>query len=259
MKAASDGQLSIVDEYIQQGINVNICDDFKWTPLMCASFGGHIDVVRRLLLAGANVIEFIDQRGRNAIDLAIHSKHIDTARLLNEYKLRTVTNQSSSSTDVDKQLRPVSYCVECQSMIRDDRTHTTSTVHLVSSSSAQMPSSSRQRTEPGYGIPTSNVGYQLLCRHGWDEYSGLGKKANGHLYPVKTILKRDRKGLGHAMPKPKVTHFDAGDIAAVERQSGADGRKLVLKSATMARRERDRMLQKERRKAADFRRMFIDE
>lgn len=67
-----------------------------------------------------------------------------------------------------------------------------------------------------YGIPQSNVGYRLLKETGWSENHGLGKEAVGRKYPLKTTLKRDRKGLGLGKLEQKVTHFEAGDVSAVE-------------------------------------------
>ncbi|TGZ58815.1 hypothetical protein CRM22_009436 [Opisthorchis felineus] len=98
-------------------------------------------------------------------------------------------------------------------------------------------------------IPPSNVGYRLLRRMGWADSAivddeddrgsitdhlqnsdvskinlelpssagGLGSRGQGRRFPVATVLKRDRLGLGISSTKKvaKVTHFPAHDIAAV--------------------------------------------
>ena len=57
-------------------------------------------------------------------------------------------------------------------------------------------------------IDQTNKGFQMLKRMGWKESEGgLGKKRQGKLTPVKTILKRDKRGLGsRKAPSAKVTH-----------------------------------------------------
>lgn len=62
--------------------------------------------------------------------------------------------------------------------------------------------------DPGYGIPEWNKGYRILRSSGWDEFKGLGRDATGRRYPIKTVLKRDKLGLGCATSDiSKVTHF----------------------------------------------------
>ena len=66
-------------------------------------------------------------------------------------------------------------------------------------------------THSGFFIPEWNAGFKLLRKAGWGGESGLGRRAQvslfriranenlnfqGTKYPVKTILKRNRAGLG---------------------------------------------------------------
>lgn len=88
--------------------------------------------------------------------------------------------------------------------------HYSSIVHIVNR--ADQPAEGY-----AYGIPMSNVGYQLLKDTGWTEAHGLGKESRGRKYPIKTALKRDRKGLGLEQVKPKVTHFEPKDLNAVKK------------------------------------------
>lgn len=48
----------------------------------------------------------------------------------------------------------------------------------------------------GVVLTAKNRGYRLLKQAGWDEKSGLGPKGEGRMQPIRTQLKRDRKGLG---------------------------------------------------------------
>jgi len=59
-----------------------------------------------------------------------------------------------------------------------------------------------------FGLPPTNVGYRLLKDvYHWNERSGLGKDEQGILFPLKTIHKLDRKGLGaKTKAKSRITH-----------------------------------------------------
>eukprot|EP01089_Gocevia_fonbrunei_P007347 TRINITY_DN1843_c0_g1_i1.p1 TRINITY_DN1843_c0_g1~~TRINITY_DN1843_c0_g1_i1.p1 ORF type:complete len:207 (-),score=26.68 TRINITY_DN1843_c0_g1_i1:95-715(-) len=52
--AASDGNLSLVQKYVDEGANVNEIGDGTFSPLFCAVDGVHLKVVRFLLSVGAN-------------------------------------------------------------------------------------------------------------------------------------------------------------------------------------------------------------
>ncbi|KAI5578015.1 hypothetical protein POPTR_008G003100v4 [Populus trichocarpa] len=45
-------------------------------------------------------------------------------------------------------------------------------------------------------IDSSNIGFQLLKKHGWKEGTGLGISEQGRLEPVQTYLKNNKRGLG---------------------------------------------------------------
>ncbi|KAL6187282.1 hypothetical protein ACLB2K_038682 [Fragaria x ananassa] len=45
-------------------------------------------------------------------------------------------------------------------------------------------------------INSSNIGFQLLKKHGWKEGTGLGISEQGRLEPVQTYLKNNKRGLG---------------------------------------------------------------
>ncbi|GKA95029.1 G patch domain and ankyrin repeat-containing protein 1 [Tanacetum coccineum] len=45
-------------------------------------------------------------------------------------------------------------------------------------------------------IASSNIGFQLLKKHGWKEGTGLGVSQQGRLEPVQTHIKKNKRGLG---------------------------------------------------------------
>lgn len=73
----------------------------------------------------------------------------------------------------------------------------------------------RKTSDKDGGINQTNKGYQLLCKMGWNQESGLGKELQGRTEPVKTLLKVGKHlktGLGSLNNKEKekfykVTHF----------------------------------------------------
>eukprot|EP00053_Salpingoeca_punica_P015577 m.143882 g.143882 ORF g.143882 m.143882 type:complete len:515 (+) comp16752_c0_seq1:105-1649(+) len=98
------------------------------------------------------------------------------------------------------------FCEVCQARVREEPgSHNTSILHNLN---CQRP----VKADP-FLLPSSNKGYQLMVRTGWDEERGLGPEGrHGRLYPVKTVLKRDRLGIGYAEPaKP---HLSSSAAAA---------------------------------------------
>jgi ankyrin repeat protein len=53
--AAGEGDLNRVKELLAEGYLINAFDDLSWTPLHHAARGEHLDVVRHLIAAGADV------------------------------------------------------------------------------------------------------------------------------------------------------------------------------------------------------------
>jgi uncharacterized protein len=52
--AAQNGNIKEVRSLISQATDVNIRDEYGWTPLLWAAMNGHTDVVEVLLVSGAN-------------------------------------------------------------------------------------------------------------------------------------------------------------------------------------------------------------
>lgn len=60
----------------------------------------------------------------------------------------------------------------------------------------------------------------MLRLNGWNGISGLGPSGKGKKYPIKTMLKNNRFGLGlhHSKKSMRVTHFAPGDKNAANVQ-----------------------------------------
>jgi len=136
------------------------------------------------------------------------------------------------------------YCESCrQSFCNTSREqHSTSIVHLLSSSPCiAVPTM--------YSIPASNKGYQILVKGGWDREKGLGADGSGHKFPLKTVMKRDRTGLGGATEeKARVTHLTPL----------ASQLKHKTRNNTSSRRKREAAVSRERRKERVLRRELGD-
>ncbi|KDP40465.1 hypothetical protein JCGZ_24464 [Jatropha curcas] len=52
-------------------------------------------------------------------------------------------------------------------------------------------------------IDSSNIGFQLLKKHGWKEGTGLGVSEQGRLEPVQAYLKNNKRGVGADKAKKK--------------------------------------------------------
>ena len=208
------------DEY-----DLNFQDMYGWTVLMSAACAGHLDVVDYLLSRGVEWKTLFDKSGRTAVDLARASGHLHVAEWI-EAK-GTVSGSSdyfrknASSNQDELQIRSKTspgpfHCATCGILLRDTarQDHCHSTLHQFNCQ--HRPIVHR------YGIPQSNKGYMLLLGNGWDPEKGLGSVAEGKQFPVKTVLKRDRLGLGAEgrggeRLKARITHFGPGDTSAVER------------------------------------------
>ncbi|XP_076549062.1 uncharacterized protein LOC117601159 [Osmia lignaria lignaria] len=221
--------------------NVNLMDDFGWTPLMSAAYCGHLDIVEFLLNLGANR-KVKEKSGLTAAQLALKKNYLNIVALLKK-RTQSITNKTLAETDaytseintdaaadkksddnneiiyhnIDNEKNCPSkstgfYCDICEVHFYDTtwKKHQTSTLHIFNSK-PKLPSTM-------YGISKQNKGYQMLLNHGWDEECGLGPSGKGIKYPVKTCLKTDRKGIGQ--PNEKEYRKALKHIQQVEEKAG---------------------------------------
>ena len=235
---AQDGNLKELCRLVEDGVDVNVCDAYGWTALMCASHAGHLPVIQYLVNHGAHMTA-TDDKGRTAVDIAKLAKQRHVVKFYENVG-------QGSDLCVNKKCSPF-YCDVCQVEFKDTPidAHNTSTVHLFNSGLKRKPTS--------YFLPESNKGFQMMLRSGWDKEKGLGSEEQGHKYPVKTVLKQDRQGLGtEAVGKARVTHFGPHDREAVV---GCNV-KRNMKTSTLNVRACERHVSKEKRKERDFRMAF---
>lgn len=265
LKAVEQKDLKFLQKHMTME-NVNVSDDFGWTPLMSAAYCGHLEIVQFLLNLGANK-RTRDKSGLTAAQLALKRNYLSIVALLkkksdsissvtqlstnisninniNALSMKSVPIESSMEHNKDNiieektQLRQNAafYCKVCKATFQETtpQKHESSTLHIFN-------------TKPKlkyamYGISRQNKGYRMLLNTGWDEEAGLGPSGKGIKYPIKTCLKIDRKGLGQLTENEyKITHFKAGDTTAINNPK-------VPKQKPLKKRDREKLLHREARK-----------
>lgn len=172
---------------------INIVDGYGWSLLMIACQANSKEIVKELLKRDIDTL-IRDKAGNSARSLVIKSKNLALVDMFLSYKSKTFT-EVRNSKDHKRVKRKKEYtCEMCNKTYPDEKEHLSSTVHNINSS--------RGRKIPtNYVIPTSNRGYQIMLRGGWDKETGLGPDGLGNKYPLRPTQKKDRKGLGHEKVK----------------------------------------------------------
>lgn len=269
------------DEAVSRSLHSR--DAFGWTPLMCAAFAGHLEIVRLILdfcdrrctdasCTTRSWWNVTDKKNRNASDLAILGGHEDVEQELLSYKqdLRQNTYATDNSLGQDESQKLCRQVHEgamsgdmisnSQTVLRCDLCHTdfpaskqnehlASTVHRLN-----VHEHTGDSPPVLYALPSHNPGYQLMVRDGWKPEKGLGTREDGRKLPIKTHLKRSRAGLGcreSSDPKGKrITHFAAHDSSSVTRSRGHPKPVQLLET----KKEMTKRKEQERRKEIAWRR-----
>ncbi|XP_063289329.1 G patch domain and ankyrin repeat-containing protein 1 [Pelobates fuscus] len=235
LKCSQEGDLKGVQKLVEkEKCDINFSDNFFWTALMCAAYGGRKDVVNYLLKNGAAWVGVCDTQGKDALILAEESGHGDIVQLLQHSLSGLYQETAPRRRSMEKK-----YCELCKTHYQEDtiETHERSTVHLFNK---------RKKLPPTYyAIPENNVGFKMMLKEGWNRESGLGPSGTGRKFPVQTVLKRDQKGLGfQTNQKAKVTHFPANDTLAVSRPETKPSR--IERVSTVSKKEERRKEEREK-------------
>lgn len=167
LKHAQEGSLRQVQELLSyNNVDINVCDQFSWTALMCASQSGQIHIVKYLLEKGALWRRHKDLQGRTALDLAKLAGHFDIAELLTSYSGGAKSKRKRPYSEEYAAKKTKFCCSICEQEFTDDKNvHEGSTVHLFNIQ--------RKPQRTFYYIPEGNVGYQMMLKSGWNEDQGL--------------------------------------------------------------------------------------
>lgn len=190
--------------------DVNATDGFGWSALMIAACGGSGESFYKLLQLGADV-SIEDKKGNTAISLAQNKGHREIIELFEAFN---DPNQSIEISDDEDELPEDGklFCRDCGIEVSQSSStsHQTSTVHLFS---CKFKGNANIKS---FGIARTNLGYKMMRRTGWDGRSALGPRGNGKLYPIKTIMRKNRSGLGIEQNSAKITHFKPNDPSSIK-------------------------------------------
>lgn len=235
-KAAIEDNVNDLKSMALNSETINECDDFGWTALMMSACAGSYNVFQYLLNLHAN-INCSDKKGNTIRSLAKQKNHQHILNILNEYdvalekqqteQLNTYAEKSYSYVRAkeeqqhhqmknNKKLKIEKfYCKCCEQEFQEttQKQHETSTLHQFNQRDSVYKFSRR------YFIPDSNKGFQMLINLGWDRESGLGPHKEGKLFPMKTVLRKYRNGLGIKQESAKITHFGPYDLRAIKKQN----------------------------------------
>lgn len=75
--AAANGQIEVLDMLLDKGLNPDILNRHKQSPLMLAAIHGKVSSVERLIRAGANILIFDSLHGRTCLHYAAYYGHSD--------------------------------------------------------------------------------------------------------------------------------------------------------------------------------------
>lgn len=254
--AATSNEVSTIERMMLNNRTINVTDQFGWTALMMAACDGHLDAVKVLFNRGAK-IDIVNKQMDTALTLAEKKNHQSVVAFLNKTQCDTICLSSSDDEDVtirnkktkreathEKPHLETFYCDICQAEFSqtDRKSHAASTLHRFNRTDLQ-------KAPRHFGIPETNVGFQMLLQQGWDRESGLGAERDGVIYPIKTTLRKPRSGLGTQQPnKPKVTHFKPFDSSAVKSTRAPSGRPASTKRQMRAQELRDKRKDRHLRK-----------
>lgn len=189
-----------------QDCDYNCTDQYGWTALEIACVSGHAPIVRYILEKGGVV------KNKEVFRILIQKGLSD---ILNIFKDR---KDEATIDIIDIHHHELEHCNECGGMFDTDlkASHISTITHQLSLKHDHV------KKNPGFGISESNIGFKLMKKSGWDGVSGLGDDNMGKLFPVKTILKQDRKGLevGDSR-RSRVTHFGPLDVKSVANKKYA--------------------------------------
>ncbi|KAK7270067.1 hypothetical protein RIF29_22956 [Crotalaria pallida] len=110
----------------------------------------------------------------------------------------------------------------------------------------------------GSAINSSNIGFQLLKKHGWKEGTGLGISEQGRIEPVETYVKNNKRGLGADKVKKKTAKTDHSDASKGNNHQEHSQKKTKAEKALSKRMKKMQEVEK-RMQEKEFERAFFRE
>ncbi|CAG8508812.1 9339_t:CDS:2 [Dentiscutata heterogama] len=93
--AAHNGHGLAVETLLMRGANINIVDMYHWSPLMLAAYKGRANIVRQLLIAGAdNALKTVN--GKTAAQLALDGGYLHVSDMIENFIMPEPINSRES-------------------------------------------------------------------------------------------------------------------------------------------------------------------
>lgn len=197
--AVQDNNVDIISTVLENDPNkVNTKDEFGWSLLMIACQANSVETVKELLKHNAD-ISIRDKAGNSATSLVIKNKNFLLADIFLCRNKEIDEEEKIMHRNIKRKRRKNEYiCEVCDNKVYPDKSeHLSSTTHNINASRGIKPTAC-------YKIPESNRGYQIMLKGGWTR-EGLGPDGSGKMYPIRTVQKIDKKGLGLEKSKLRKT------------------------------------------------------
>lgn len=81
LKSAESGDKKVLNAFLASGVDIDLCDERGWTPLMISSFNGNEEIAQLLITRGAN-IGVKDKSGYSPIHWAAFNGYSSVVKLL---------------------------------------------------------------------------------------------------------------------------------------------------------------------------------
>ncbi|KAE8671149.1 G patch domain-containing protein 11-like isoform X2 [Hibiscus syriacus] len=108
-------------------------------------------------------------------------------------------------------------------------------------------------------IDSSNIGFQLLKKHGWKEGTGLGVSEQGRLEPVEAYVKNNKKGIGAEKKRKTPKSTDHGESKAINDEEQTSRKKTKALSKRLRKmQEQEKQMQEKEFERAFFREFWPD-
>ncbi len=243
-KAAQNNDLDYVKDHAENSCDDLVAlDDFQWNLLMIAIAAQSNRVVSFLVndLNNREIIEKLlqnkDKSGNDSLKLAERFKNATAVDLIESYnRKKLIKTEPIEEIDELEEEGNVLYCDFCKKEFNTKnetyKEHLASIVHQLSKTERSGELGKKKFTD--YNLRSSNKGYELMLKLGWNETSGLGSNEQGRVNPVRAKMKLDRHGIGVVKEKsdksssniPPVMNSKTKIFKLKKSKSSSDGASL---------------------------------
>jgi hypothetical protein len=241
-KAAQNNDVECVKSYSVHNHDLSVLDDFQWNALMIAIAAQSNQVVDYLVndLNNPRLVDKLlgnkDKSGNDSLKLAKKFRNTEAFNIIETYNKNKLVKSEplEEANPEDEQEEQVLYCEFCKKEFntRNEtyKEHLASIVHQLNETEQSGDLGKTKFTN--YHLRSSNKGYELMLKLGWNETTGLGSNEQGRINPVRAEMKLDRHGIGVVKEKsplkskskiPPVVHRKAKIFKLKKSKPSSDG------------------------------------